>query len=142
MVGLGCPLLPKVSNTGLCKRARSCVSFWSCSHVSAGRNQGRGPGYWPWFPGTLSMALAAEPGPLFWPCGFCCSWVLPISLALMLHISLSQEWGSLGRPNCSPVAVLPPFNRTPSPRGFTAHSPWDLGKDPGRSSPSYSPRNR
>ncbi|XP_059586704.1 PDZ and LIM domain protein 2 [Alligator mississippiensis] len=52
-----------------------------------------------------------------------------------------QEWGSLGRPNCSPVAVLPPFNRTPSPRGFTAHSPWDLGKDPGRSSPSYSPRN-
>ncbi|XP_067399838.1 PDZ and LIM domain protein 2 [Emydura macquarii macquarii] len=47
-----------------------------------------------------------------------------------------QERGSFCHPSGSPVAVLPPINRTPSP-----HGPWEMGRAPGRASPSYCHRN-
>nr|XP_006135618.1 PDZ and LIM domain protein 2 [Pelodiscus sinensis] len=39
-------------------------------------------------------------------------------------------------PSSSPVTVLPLINRTPSP-----HGSWEMGRAPGRASPSYSPRS-
>ncbi|KAG6934489.1 PDZ and LIM domain 2 [Chelydra serpentina] len=47
-----------------------------------------------------------------------------------------QERGSFCHPGSSPVAALPLIYRTPSPLG-----PWEMGRAPGRASPSYSPRN-
>uniref|UniRef100_A0A8D0H4B8 PDZ and LIM domain protein 2 n=1 Tax=Sphenodon punctatus TaxID=8508 RepID=A0A8D0H4B8_SPHPU len=57
------------------------------------------------------------------------------------HPSGRQERGSFSRPGGSPVAVLPPFNSSPSPGAYSPHSSWEM-KDQGRGSlPPYSPRN-
>uniref|UniRef100_A0A8C8S441 PDZ and LIM domain protein 2 n=1 Tax=Pelusios castaneus TaxID=367368 RepID=A0A8C8S441_9SAUR len=52
------------------------------------------------------------------------------------HPGSRQDRGSFCHPSISPAEVLPPINHTPSP-----HSPWEMGKAPGRASPSYCLRN-
>ncbi|XP_074837690.1 PDZ and LIM domain protein 2 isoform X2 [Carettochelys insculpta] len=52
------------------------------------------------------------------------------------HAGSRQERGSPCYPTSSPATGLPLVNRTPSPLGS-----WEMGRAPGRASPSYSPHN-